>query len=79
MDTGGDGDLDKCTVFIDGVILPRSVLPLHDRVLVHFTQDSTIWAYFDDRTASPTGAKWCGKARRTTETLSISRAACCGT
>ena len=48
VDTDGDGIMDKRTVFIDNVILPRSVLPLHDRVLVHFTQDSTIWAYFDD-------------------------------
>jgi mono/diheme cytochrome c family protein len=48
VDTDGDGVMDKRTVFIDNVILPRSVLPLHDRVLVHFTQDSTIWAYFDD-------------------------------
>lgn len=48
VDTNGDGVMDKRTVFIDNVILPRSVLPLHDRVLVHFTQDTTIWAYFDD-------------------------------
>ena len=48
VDTDGDGIMDKRTVFIDNVILPRSVLPLHDRVLVHFTQDTTVWAYFDD-------------------------------
>ena len=48
VDTDGDGIMDKRTVFIDHVILPRNVLPLHDRVLVNFTQDSTIWAYFDD-------------------------------
>ena len=48
VDTDGDGVMDKRTVFIDNVILPRNVLPLHDRVLVNFTQDSTIWAYFDD-------------------------------
>ncbi len=48
VDTNGDGIMDQRTVFIDNVILPRSVLPLHDRVLVHFTQDTTIWAYFDD-------------------------------
>lgn len=47
-DSDGDGIMDRRTVFIDNVILPRSVLPLHDRVLVHFTEDSTIWAYFDD-------------------------------
>ena len=48
VDTDGDGIMDKRTVFIDNVILPRNVLPLHDRMLVNFTQDSTIWAYFDD-------------------------------
>jgi mono/diheme cytochrome c family protein len=47
-DTDGDGKMDKRTVFIDNVILPRSVLPMHDRVLVNFTEDQTIWAYFDD-------------------------------
>jgi mono/diheme cytochrome c family protein len=47
-DTDGDGKMDKRTVFIDNVILPRSILPLHDRVLVHFTESQTIWAYFDD-------------------------------
>ncbi|MFN0125591.1 MAG: c-type cytochrome [Verrucomicrobiales bacterium] len=47
-DTNGDGDYDKRTVFIDNVILPRSVLPMHDRVLVNFTEDSSIYAYFDD-------------------------------
>ncbi len=47
-DTDGDGKMDKRTVFIDNVILPRAVLPLHDRVLVYFTESQTIWAYFDD-------------------------------
>ena len=35
VDTDGDGVMDKRTVFIDNVILPRTVLPLHDRVLEH--------------------------------------------
>ncbi len=47
-DTDGDGKMDKRTVFIDNVILPRSVMPMHDRVLVNFTEDSSIYAYFDD-------------------------------
>ncbi len=47
-DTDGDGKYDKRTVFIDNVILPRSVLPMHDRVLVNFTEDSSVYAYFDD-------------------------------
>jgi mono/diheme cytochrome c family protein len=47
VDTDGDGIMDKRTVFIDNVILPRTVLPLHDRVLVNFTQSDSVWAYFD--------------------------------
>lgn len=47
-DTDGDGKMDKRTVFIDNVILPRAVLPLKDRVLVYFTEDQTVWSYFDD-------------------------------
>ncbi len=48
VDTNGDGVMDKRTVFIDNVVLPRTVLPLHDRVLVNFTQSNSVWAYFDD-------------------------------
>lgn len=48
VDTDGDGVMDRRTVFIDGTILPRAVLPLHDRVLVYFTESSTVYAYFDD-------------------------------
>ena len=48
VDSDGDGIMDRRTVFADGLILPRSALPLHDRVLVHLTGDSTVWAYFDD-------------------------------
>ena len=47
-DTNGDGVMDKRTVFIDNVLLPRTVLPLHDRVLVNFTGSDSVWAYFDD-------------------------------
>lgn len=47
-DTDGDGVMDKRTVFIDNVLLPRTVLPLHDRVLVIFTQCKHVWSYFDD-------------------------------
>ena len=46
--TKGDGIMDKRTVFIDNVVLPRTVLPLHDRVLVTFTGSNSVWAYFDD-------------------------------
>jgi putative heme-binding domain-containing protein len=47
-DTDGDGKMDKRSVFIDNVILPRSVLPMADRVLVNLTGSDTVWAYFDD-------------------------------
>ncbi|MFN0125764.1 MAG: c-type cytochrome [Verrucomicrobiales bacterium] len=48
VDTDGDGIMDKRTVFIDNVILPRTVLPMHDRLLVNFTQSNSVYAYFDD-------------------------------
>jgi len=48
VDTDGDGRMDQRTVFIDNAILPRSVLPLADRVLVNFTGSDSVWAYFDD-------------------------------
>lgn len=48
VDTDGDGIMDHRTVFIDNVILPRAVLPLHDRVLVTFTHSKSVYAYFDD-------------------------------
>ena len=48
VDTNGDGIMDKRTVFIDNAVLPRTVLPLHDRVLVNFTGSDSVWAYFDD-------------------------------
>ncbi len=47
VDTDGDGKMDKRTVFIDKIKLPRTVLPLKDRVLVSLTQETTIYAYFD--------------------------------
>ncbi|MEM7231165.1 MAG: c-type cytochrome [Planctomycetota bacterium] len=48
VDTDGDGKMDKRTVFIDKVILPRAVLPIHDRVYVTFTQSKSVWSFFDD-------------------------------
>lgn len=47
-DTDGDGVMDKRTVFIDNALLPRTVLPMRDRVIVSFTGDSSYWSYFDD-------------------------------
>mgnify|MGYP000010433354 CR=1 FL=1 len=48
VDTDGDGVMDKRTVFIDKVILPRTVLPMQDRVLVNFSGSNSVFAYFDD-------------------------------
>jgi len=48
VDTDGDGIMDVRTVFIDKTRLPRTILPLKDRVLVIFTEETSIYAYFDD-------------------------------
>lgn len=48
VDTNGDGKMDKRTVFIDKVILPRNVLPLEDKVLVILTGSNSVYSYFDD-------------------------------
>jgi len=46
--TKGDGRFDKRTVFADGLLLPRSIIALHDRILVRMSNNNTIWAFFDD-------------------------------
>lgn len=48
VDSDGDGIMDKRTVFIDNALLPRTVLPMGDRVIVSFTGDASYWSYFDD-------------------------------
>lgn len=65
VDSDGDGVMDQRTVFIEGVILPRAVLPLHDRVLVYFTESTTLYAYFDDNrdgVADRREVAWAGSA-----------------
>ena len=47
-DTDGDGKMDKRTVFADSLELPRSIIALHDRVLVRMSHSNAIWAFFDD-------------------------------
>ena len=42
-DTDGDGIYDKHSVFIDNLLLPRAVLPLDDRVMVHVTNTLDLW------------------------------------
>ncbi|HAT19544.1 MAG TPA: hypothetical protein DCS85_05245 [Verrucomicrobiales bacterium] len=46
-DTDGDGIYDKHSVFIDNLLLPRAVLPLDDRVMVHVTNTLDLWNYRD--------------------------------
>ncbi len=46
-DTDGDGKMDKRTVFIDSLVLPRMLLPLDDRLLVQETYSTSIHAYRD--------------------------------
>ena len=46
-DTNGDGKYDKHSIFIDDLLLPRMVLPLDDRVMVHVTNSLDLWTYRD--------------------------------
>ncbi|QMU29719.1 DUF7133 domain-containing protein [Adhaeribacter radiodurans] len=46
-DTDGDGKMDKYTVFIDSLLLPRVVLPVGDQLLVQETNVQHIWSYRD--------------------------------
>ncbi|MDO8348667.1 MAG: hypothetical protein Q7T30_00405, partial [Planctomycetota bacterium] len=46
-DTDGDGRMDRAVTFADGLVLPRMVLPLDDRVLVMETYDGILWSYRD--------------------------------
>lgn len=46
-DTDGDGKMDKRTVFIDSLLLPRMLLALDDRLIVQETYSSNIDTYRD--------------------------------
>jgi mono/diheme cytochrome c family protein/glucose/arabinose dehydrogenase len=46
-DTNGDGVMDKETVFIDSLVLPRMILPLDNRLLVNETYSNDIYSYED--------------------------------
>ncbi len=46
-DTNGDGIMDKSSVFIDSLVLPRMILPLDDRVLINETYTYDIHSYRD--------------------------------
>lgn len=46
-DTDGDGKMDKSTIFIDSLILPRTVLPVGDEVYITITNAQHVWSYKD--------------------------------
>ncbi|MEC5128242.1 discoidin domain-containing protein [Verrucomicrobiales bacterium BCK34] len=46
-DTNGDGKMDKHSIFIDKLLLPRQILPLDDRLLVQETNTLDIFSYRD--------------------------------
>lgn len=46
-DTNADGKMDKFSIFIDSLILPRTVLPVGDEVLVTVTNAQHVWSYKD--------------------------------
>ena len=46
-DTDDDGKMDKSSVFLDSMMLPRLILPLDDRVLVNETNTYDIHSYRD--------------------------------
>ena len=46
-DTNEDGRMDKSTVFIDSLTLPRIILPLDDRVIVGETYQRNLYSYRD--------------------------------
>ncbi len=45
----GDGIMDKATVFVDGLNLPRMVLPLSDGIAVVETDSTSVWFYRDTK------------------------------
>lgn len=46
-DTDSDGKMDNFSVFIDSLVLPRTVLPVGDEVLVTITNEQHVWSYKD--------------------------------
>jgi glucose/arabinose dehydrogenase/mono/diheme cytochrome c family protein len=46
-DTNGDGKMDKATVYIDSLVLPRMMLCLDNRLLVNETFTNNIYSYKD--------------------------------
>jgi hypothetical protein len=46
-DGNGDGKVDKSSVFIDSMVLPRIVLPLDNRVIIGETYNRNLYTYQD--------------------------------
>lgn len=46
-DADGDGKMDRSTVFVDGLLLPRIVMPLDDRIIIRETHDPHFVSYRD--------------------------------
>lgn len=46
-DTDGDGRMDRHTIFIDSLVLPRMILTLDDRLIVAETYSSNLYTYRD--------------------------------
>lgn len=46
-DLDGDGKMDKSTIFIDSLVLPRMILPLDDRLIVNETYTYNLYSYRD--------------------------------
>ena len=46
-DTDNDARMDKVSIFIDSLVLPRTVLPVGDEVLVTVTNTQHVWSYKD--------------------------------
>lgn len=46
-DTNGDGVMDKATVFIDSLVLPRMMLAVGNKLLVNETYSNNIYSYED--------------------------------
>lgn len=47
VDTDNDGRMDQVSIFIDSLVLPRTVLPVGDEVLVTVTNQQHVWSYKD--------------------------------
>ncbi len=46
-DTDGDGKMDKYTIFVDSLLLPRVILPVGDELIVGITNIQHLWSYRD--------------------------------